>query len=162
MRLEGSCQCAAVTFKVETQQPVPYQRCYCSICRKLQGGGGYAINLSADFRTLKVRGSDKITAYHAKFREPGQRAKRSGAERTFCSVCGTGLWLYDKRWPDLVHPYVSTIDTDLPVPPEHTHLMLDFKPGWVEVEKHRRDKTFGEYPEESIAEWHERTGMTAD
>ena len=79
----------------------------------------------------------------------------------FCSICGSGLWLYDARWPDLVHPYASVIDTPLPVPPEHTHLMLDFKPDWVEVEKHKRDKLFGEYPEESIAEWHERTGMTA-
>lgn len=162
MRLTGSCQCGGVSFRVETRHPVPYQRCYCSICRKIQGGGGYAVNLSADFGTLKVRGADKITTYHARLHEPGQRTKRSPAERTFCSICGTGLWLYDKRWPDLVHPYASVIDTELPEPPEHTLLMLDFKPGWVEVEKHPRDKMFGEYPEESIADWHARTGMEAD
>ena len=39
--------------------------------------------------------------------------------------------------------------------------MLDFKPDWVEVETHKGDLTFGEYPEESIADWHERTDMVA-
>ena len=161
MKLEGSCQCGGVAFTVETAHPVPYQRCYCSICRKIQGGGGYAINLAGDFRTLKVKGETKITRYHAKMHERGHRTTRSKAERSFCSICGSGLWLYDARWPDLVHPYASVIDTPLPVPPEHTHLMLDFKPEWVEVEKHKGDQLFGEYPEESIADWHERTGAVA-
>ena len=44
MQLEGSCHCAAVRFSVESHQPVPYLRCYCSICRKTAGTGGFAIN----------------------------------------------------------------------------------------------------------------------
>ncbi|MCL7942209.1 hypothetical protein M8009_18170 [Halomonas sp. ATCH28] len=32
MLLEGSCHCGAVHFRVDS--PHPYQRCYCSICRK--------------------------------------------------------------------------------------------------------------------------------
>ena len=44
MRLEGSCRCGAISFSVDSHTPYPYQRCYCSICRKSAGGGGYAIN----------------------------------------------------------------------------------------------------------------------
>ena len=44
MRLEGSCRCGAISFSVGSHTPYPYQRCYCSICRKNAGGGGYAIN----------------------------------------------------------------------------------------------------------------------
>jgi hypothetical protein len=42
MLLEGSCHCGAVNFRVESE--TPYQACYCSICRKTAGGGGYSIN----------------------------------------------------------------------------------------------------------------------
>ena len=47
MHLEGSCRCGAVTFSCDSHAPVPYQLCYCTICCKTAGGGGYAINLSA-------------------------------------------------------------------------------------------------------------------
>ncbi len=45
MLLEGSCHCGAVKFSVESYTPYPYMRCYCSICRKTAGGGGYTINI---------------------------------------------------------------------------------------------------------------------
>jgi hypothetical protein len=38
MRLEGSCRCCAISFSVDSHTPYPYQRCYCSICRKSAGG----------------------------------------------------------------------------------------------------------------------------
>src|SRR5262245_54401568 len=48
MRLEGSCRCGAISFSVDSHTPYPYQRCYCSICRKSAGGGGYAISIMVD------------------------------------------------------------------------------------------------------------------
>lgn len=160
MLIEGSCHCGAVRFSLRSRHPVPYQRCYCTICRKTQGGGGYAINLSADARTLTVRGRDHIRLYHAKLRNPeDKRAHVSSAERAFCGECGSALWLFSPEWPELIHPFASAVDTPLPVPPEHTHLMLDFKASWVEPIILPQDKSFGRYPEESIAEWHARTGM---
>ena len=161
MLLEGSCHCAAVRFRLQSAHATPYQRCYCSICRKSQGGGGYAINLSGDAATLHVTGKNNITIYHAKLRDsPGGRARTSSAERHFCSKCGSALWLFSPEWPELIHPFASAIDTPLPVPPERTHIMLAFKPEWVEVEAKPNDLQLPEYPEESIADWHERLGLT--
>jgi hypothetical protein len=54
MRLEGSCRCGAISFSVDSHTPYPYQRCYCSICRKSAGGGGYAINIMGLADTLKL------------------------------------------------------------------------------------------------------------
>ncbi|MDH0292739.1 GFA family protein [Pseudomonas sp. GD04087] len=159
MLLEGSCHCGAVHFSLHSAHPYPYQRCYCSICRKTQGGGGYAINLGGDAASLKVRGRQHISIYHAKIREEGQRTHTSGAERHFCSLCGSGLWLYDARWPELIHPFASAIDTPLPVPPEHTHLLLRSKADWVEVAAGPQDLQFDDYPQESIAQWHQRLGL---
>ena len=82
----------------------------------------------------------------------------SPAERHFCALCGSHLWLWDPRWPELVHPLAAAIDTPLPTPPERTHLMLGSKASWVEPAIGPRDQQFAEYPKESIAEWHQRLG----
>ena len=39
--------------------------------------------------------------------------------------------------------------------------MLASKPAWVPVDASDTDQCFEEYPEESIAEWHERLGLVA-
>lgn len=63
MLLKGSCRCGGVRFEVGSHTPAPYQLCYCSICRKQQGGGGYAINLGALFETMRVSGNRNIGVY---------------------------------------------------------------------------------------------------
>lgn len=162
MLLKGSCHCGAIRFSVRSRYPYPYQRCYCGICRKTQGGGGYAINLAADADTLETTGRKHVVIYHARVKDPEDaRAHTSTAERAFCGKCGSALWLYSPEWPELIHPFASAIDTRLPKPPEHTHVMLDFKAPWVELEEHSSDKHFARYPDESIAAWHERLGLVS-
>jgi hypothetical protein len=130
-------------------------RCYCSICRKTAGGGGFAINLGADFRTLEVEGREHLSVYRARMPD----GSTSTGERNFCSRCGSALWLYDPTWPELVHPHASAIDSPLPPPPERTHMMLGSKANWVEAEVRPGDTCFEAYPDESLAEWHERHNM---
>ncbi|MEH6387891.1 GFA family protein [Pseudomonas profundi] len=160
MQLKGSCHCGAVRFELESAHPYPYQRCYCSICRKTQGGGGYAINLSGDTASMEVTGREDITIYHAVMPGEDGSVRASSAERHFCSRCGSGLWLFSPEWPELIHPFASAIDTPLPVPPERTHMMLGSRAAWAEPETRPGDKEYREYPEESIAEWHERLGLS--
>lgn len=102
-------------------------RCYCSICRKTAGGGGYAINLGADYASLTVEGEEHLSIYRARL----ESGEASTGQRHFCRHCGSALWLYDPTWPELVHPHASAIDTPLPLPPEHVHMMLGSRaPGW--------------------------------
>ncbi len=159
MHLEGSCHCGSVKFSVESAQPVPFMRCYCSICRKTAGGGGYAINLGADFKTLKVRGERWLSVYRAKTRQAGH-VETSKARRHFCSRCGSALWLWDPRWPDLVHPHASAIDTPLPVPPRNVHIMLGSRASWAVPEGRPGDERVDEYPACSLAAWHQEHGLT--
>src|SRR5665213_444549 len=98
MHLEGSCRCGAVTFRVDSHTPYPYQRCYCTICRKIAGGGGYAINIMGVASTLVVRGRQTLHLYRAEI-----DGALSSAERHFCSRCASALWLSDPHWPELVH-----------------------------------------------------------
>lgn len=162
MELHGSCHCRAVSFTVSSRYAYPYQRCYCSICRKTQGGGGYAINLSASAKTMKIQGEAAVSTYHAMLRDEDGSEKTSRAARHFCKHCGSALWLFSPEYPDLIHPFASCIDSDLPVPPEHTHLLLGSKAGWVEVPTSEKDQYFEGYPKESIAQWHERLGVVDD
>lgn len=159
MTLEGKCRCHAVRFSVESHTPVPYQRCYCRICRKTMGGGGYAINLGALNDTLKVEGREHIAVYRAEIEEADGACEKSSGERNFCARCASGLWLYDPNWPDLVHPFASVIDTDLPVPPESVHLMLTYKASWVVPQLGENDQCFDLYPEQSLADWHKARGL---
>jgi len=155
LKLEGSCRCGAVHFSCQSHTPSPYQRCYCSICRKTAGGGGFAINLGADARTLTVEDPGAaIGVFRAKIRQDDGACKLSTAERSFCSKCATALWLFSPEWPDLVHPFASAIDTVLPSPPNSVHLMLRFKPTWVTPQVGAGDQMFDLYPNQSIEEWH--------
>jgi hypothetical protein len=160
MQLEGSCQCGSVRFSLRSVHPYPFNLCYCSICRKMAGAGGYAINLSGDYSTLEVEGRDGISVYRAEIHDRASgETRRSSAERHFCGTCGTMLWLWSPEWPELVHPFASAVDTPLPVPPERTHLMLGSKASWVQVRADAGDKQFDGYPDESIAAWHQRLGL---
>lgn len=154
MRIEGSCHCGAVHFAVEADAPVPYLRCYCSICRKTAGSGGFAINLGARADTLVVRGRRTLCRYQARLED----GRTSPAQRHFCSRCGSALWVWDPRWPELVHPHAGAVDTPLPVAPAHEHIMLGSKPGWVAVEGRPGDAHFDAYPDRSLADWHRAQG----
>lgn len=156
MPLEGSCRCGAVRFSLASHTPVPYQLCYCSICRKTAGGGGYAINLGGIADSLTVHaGQRSIAVFRATIcDDAGANCETSSGERHFCKRCATALWLFDATWPDLIHPFASAIDSDLPVPPSKVHLMLRYKAGWVRPQIGPKDQVFDEYPEQSIADWH--------
>ncbi len=156
MKLEGSCHCGAVRFSVESETPSPYMKCYCSICRKVAGGGGYAINIGGSTSTLQVEGGEHISVYETGPSPEGADAPRG---RRFCSKCGSALWNYDPRWPELVHPFASAIDTPLPTPPQTVHIMLGSKANWVSPCVAEGDLEHAEYPKESLAAWHARHGI---
>ncbi len=156
--LEGSCRCGAVAFTMVSHTPQPYQLCYCTICRKTAGGGGFAINLAALSDSLELRGKRDRRLFRAVIDDPGRR-EVSNAERHFCARCGTALWVYDDRWPALIHPFASAIDSPLPVPPAKVHLMLRFKAAWVTPDIGPDDLCFDDFPVQSIEDWHKSRGL---
>lgn len=160
MHLEGSCHCGAVGFSVESASPVPFMRCYCSICRKTAGDGGYAINIGAATKAMKVRGKRHLRIYRARMPDAeGGGTHPSSARRYFCARCGSALWVWDPTWPDFVYPHAGAIDTPLPTPPEHVHCFVGSKAPWVEPEGRPHDPRFDRYPGMSLAQWHEARGL---
>lgn len=151
MRLAGSCRCGAVNFTVDSHTPYPYQRCYCSICRKSAGGGGYAINIMGIADTLQIRGKRALGVWNAPI-----DGRTGSADRHYCKRCGCALWVSDAAWPELVHPFASVIDSELPRPPHSVHLLLRDKASWVEPQVGPDDACYDGYPALSIEDWHKK------
>ena len=101
--------------------------------------------------SLEIEGEENINVYNAEL-----DSGTSQVERRFCGKCGSALWVYHAKWPDLVHPFASAIDTDLPISKETVHMMLDFKANWVEVPAGAGHVSFAGYPDKSIEVWHDR------
>lgn len=158
MKLEGSCHCRAVTFTVESHTPYPYMRCFCSICRKTAGAGGFAINIMGEKRTLRVSGRKSMSVYRARMED----GSRSEGRRHFCRHCGSALYLTDPQWPDGVWPLAGAIDTPLPKAPENVNILLDSAAPWCPVPRGKTQTNFDGYPSESIAGWHEARGLTVE
>jgi len=148
MQLKGSCHCGAVRFSLDSETPYPYMHCYCSICRKTAGGGGYAINIMGKADTFRKRGRTRV-----------YRATRGGGERHFCPRCGSALWVWDKHWPEWIYPFASAIDTPLPRSKERQHILLNSKANWVPVPGGSGEKRFRGYPREAIIDWHRKRGL---
>ncbi len=158
MRLEGSCHCDAVRFSLDSHTPYPYARCYCGICRKTAGSGGFGIFILGLAETLKIQGEEHLASYRPRLDD----GTISPAERRFCRKCGSHLWLFDPRWPAHVHPHASAIDTPLPRPPAFTDYMLAFAAPWVQF--HSGDaveRLDGPY-EIGMEDWHRRHGLWVD
>lgn len=160
LRLDASCRCGAVRFSFDSPAPHPYQRCYCRICRKSAGGGGYAINIMGYSKGMDVSGEEAIALWRAPLERDGSCELSSG-ERRFCKGCGSALWVSDPDWPDLVHPFASIIDSDLPVPPQTVHMMLKYKANWVVPQTGPDDLCFDIYSDQSIEDWHKDRGLWA-
>ncbi len=162
MHLDGSCHCGKVKFGVEAAEPVPFMRCYCSICRKTAGAGGYAINIGAVARSMKVTGKRFLRIYRARLPNKGHTGTQlSSARRYFCAHCGSALWVWDSMWPELVHPHAGAIDTPLPVSSGSVHCMVCSKAAWVKIEGSSEDPRFEHYPSMSLAQWHQSKGLTS-
>ena len=79
MWLEGSCQCEKVRFRVQSETPVPFMFCFCSICRKTTGGA-FGCNIMGRRATLKVTGAKYLVRYHARIRQPRKATVISDGE----------------------------------------------------------------------------------
>ncbi|EIW74558.1 hypothetical protein CONPUDRAFT_66965 [Coniophora puteana RWD-64-598 SS2] len=166
--LHGSCHCGAVSFTVESNTPVPYQLCVCSICRKVGGVGG-SINLNAIEKTLKIKGKENITKYTPVVNRGTKDEYKASSERNFCKKCSAMLWLWDPHWPEYLHPFASAIDDELEDPKELVVVKLDSKPSWVRLPEGTRKDNEGynvnpKDPEDyiSIEQWHKDNGKWVD
>lgn len=81
--LEGHCLCGAVTIRVAGAHDPRPGACHCRMCQRWSGGLFLCFN--ADAAGVTVTGP--VTRY----------ASSDFAERAFCAVCGSHLWMRDTK-----------------------------------------------------------------
>jgi hypothetical protein len=81
MTLEGHCLCGAVTIRVAGDHDPRPGACHCRMCQRWSGGVFLCFNADADGVTV----DGPVTRF----------ASSDFAERAFCSVCGSHLWMRD-------------------------------------------------------------------
>ncbi|QQA45058.1 GFA family protein [Pelagovum pacificum] len=79
--MDGECLCGAVTVHVSGRHEGQPGACHCSICRTWTGG--LFVGFHAEDDAVTVEG-DVRTYRSSPF-----------ADRAFCPVCGTSLWIRD-------------------------------------------------------------------
>ena len=161
MQLEASCHCGKVHFQALSHTPYPFMHCYCSICRKTAGGGGFGINIMADADSLQVQGQEHVQIYQAQvpMADQPEQTEPSQCRRHFCKQCGSALWIADPRWPESIYPFASAVDTPLPTPPERHHALLENRAAWVQPPTGENEHHFEAYPDDSLLSWHQRLGL---
>lgn len=79
----GRCLCGAVSMETTTLG-TDAGACHCDLCRGWGGGPMFALSVGPDFR---IEGTDAISIYDS----------TEWAERGFCSICGTHLFIRVKE-----------------------------------------------------------------
>lgn len=69
------------------------------------------------------------------------------------------LWLWDHHWPELIHPFASAIDTELPVPDEMVCVMAGSKPAWARWPEGKKSVHELYNGDTSIEGWHKKHGL---
>jgi hypothetical protein len=159
MLIEGSCHCRIVTYRVESDTPYPFSHCHCSICRKLAGGSGSAVNIMANRDSLEVKGAEHLKIYRSSLNDRGiyDTDGLGFSRRHFCKNCGSMMWNHNSRYPQWIYLFASSVDTPLPSPKEVRHTMVRHKASWTKIPE--GEQKFEGYPEEGIEEWHKNRGL---
>ena len=109
---QGSCLCGGVRFEIAGPL-APIQICYCSQCRKAQGGPlGSNIPVKVDQLTW-LAGRDLLREYES---SPGKL-------RAFCSHCGSPVYSARPSKPEVLRIRAGLLDEPVATPVElHQHL----------------------------------------
>ena len=99
-RTRGSCQCARVTYALNTKALTSYA-CHCTECQK-QSASAFALSVPVFAKDFTIQG--KVRSYH--------RGTESGAVThcVFCPSCGTRLYHQSERSPLLLTLKGGTLD----------------------------------------------------
>jgi hypothetical protein len=97
----GGCLCGAIRYEV-SGAPVRMAICHCDDCRKATGAA-FTTNIFVNAADLKI-----LTGVPKHYEHPTD----SGATMTkeFCGNCGSQLFGYSSRGPEVKHVKVGTID----------------------------------------------------
>lgn len=119
--ITGRCYCGKIRF-VATSPPIHQANCHCENCRRAIGAQAVA--------WITVRRSD----FKFEKETPQRYRTDTGADRTFCSSCGTSLTYENDSRPDEIDIITATLDHPENFPPNRD-VFPEEKLPWVQLVK---------------------------
>jgi len=124
----GSCLCGAVSIRVP-ELGTDAGACHCDLCRNWGGGPLFALGCGDE---LAFEGPDKIAVYDS----------TAWAERGFCSVCGSHLFIRVKESGRYILP-AGLFPVEEALQFDH-QIFIDRKPAYYCFSNETRDMTGAE------------------
>lgn len=119
--ITGHCECGRIQFEIDGQIQ-DFSHCHCSQCRRMHGAA-YAsfVGVSRDDVHF-LSGESDLTTY---------RSSTTG-QRTFCSTCGSNIYVALDAEPDTLYVAMGVIDGNPSLPPAY-HIYVGSKAPWHEI-----------------------------
>ena len=118
--LTGGCMCGTVRFRLASA-PFDAGWCHCRTCQLNSGAPAMAFASVKAGDWVPTQGEDCIRTIRTS----------SFGERTFCSECGTALYVRVDHQPDTVDFSLVTLDDPEVIRPEF-HIFWSSKVGWFD------------------------------
>ena len=118
----GSCFCGAIGFAA-TLPSKWCAHCHCNMCRKSHGAG-YVTWVGFDSGQVSItRGEDQLKWFDSS----------PGAQRGFCSNCGSSLFFRSERWAGELHIALGCMDDDIDRQPQ-ANVFFDTHVAWMPID----------------------------
>lgn len=119
--VQGACFCQAVQYEIEmpTQTCV---HCHCTMCRRAHGAGFTTWTILPAKQMHIHAGKDKLTHYQSS----------DHASREFCSICGSELFGWSTRTPELVYVPIGNLKGEIDRLPQ-AHTSFENHVPWITV-----------------------------
>ena len=120
--IEGGCLCGDVRFSA-TLPSLWVAHCHCTLCRRAHGAA-FVTWVGMDASRCAIDDPRQQLRWYA---------SSAGAERGFCSHCGSMLFFRSERWAGELHIARAQIDGDIDRTPQ-AHVFWDTHVDWVQLD----------------------------
>lgn len=119
--ITGHCECGRIQFEIGGRIE-DFSHCHCSQCRRMHGAA-YASFVGVSRKDVHfLSGDSDLTTY---------RSSTTG-QRTFCSTCGSNIYVALDAEPDALYVAMGVIDGNPSLPPAY-HIYVGSKAPWHEI-----------------------------
>ncbi len=119
---KGSCLCGGIKYSINAELDA-FGCCHCTSCRK-GSGSAYGANVGVDRAVFNISDRDNLLR---------EFESSKGKYRTFCSNCGSPLYAYLEKSPDMIRLRLGSLDTSFSQHPK-AHTFIGEKALWEIVD----------------------------
>ena len=120
----GDCFCGAVRFEIRLPSKW-VAHCHCSMCRRAHGAA-FVTWVGSEVANATIDDPQSVLRWYA---------SSVGAERGFCTRCGSTLFFRSERWPGELHIVLANFNEPVDRAPQ-AHVFWSAHVAWSTTDPH--------------------------